>query len=63
MKSDYRQLLREVEATGHELVHGRGGHLKVKRGGKTIATIPSSIGQGRAHQNTRALLRRLGVIA
>lgn len=58
-----RALVREIEANGYQVAQvNRGGHLKVKRDGRTIATFSASPSDHRANANNRALLRRLGIL-
>lgn len=57
------ELVRDIRREGYEVVVSGGGHLKVKRDGVTLATIPASPGDGvRGEKNSRAMLRRLGIL-
>jgi hypothetical protein len=66
VSSDWRPIVRELRAAGFELEwRGRGQHVAVLRDGKRVFTMPATCkrGEHRTIVNTRAQLRRLGLIA
>lgn len=61
MDSDWKKLMRELEAQGFEIRKSkRAGHHKVYRDGRMVSAFPTTTCSRRALLNQRATLRRLG---
>lgn len=58
---DYRKLARELQDAGCELVQG-GKHVKVRRNGVCVGTLPVSSSDHRALRNNYAQYRALGIL-
>jgi hypothetical protein len=63
MSKEMKQLVKQIEANGYTVVQSGRNHLKVKNeAGGTVATMPGTPSDHRSILNTRAQMRRLGVL-
>jgi predicted RNA binding protein YcfA (HicA-like mRNA interferase family) len=58
---EVRDLIKEIQDLGFDLVKKSGGHWKVYRDNAYIATLPCTPGDQHSLINKRSQLRRLGV--
>jgi predicted RNA binding protein YcfA (HicA-like mRNA interferase family) len=58
---EVRDLIKEIESLGFDVIKKAGGHWKVYAGSAYIATLPCSPGDQHSLINKRSQLRRLGV--
>ena len=62
-RRDMKQLMKEVQARGHQVTVSGGGHLKVQpSGGGQTVFLAFSPSDHRTVLNSRALLRRKGLL-
>jgi len=61
---EIKQIIREINAAGYEVLRSKGGHYKVMtQQGHLVFSLPSTPGRGRALNNLRASLVRKGVLS
>ena len=46
-QKELKDLIRDIRRNGYEVTHERGGHYKVRKGGKTVYTLPGTPSGGR----------------
>lgn len=61
VNKEMRQLVKKVRELGYEVVHNNGGHFRVMKDGKVLATLASTPKGGRGITHAKADLRRAGV--
>jgi hypothetical protein len=62
MHKEVKRIVRDLERNGYTVVTAGGSpHPKVKRRGKTLASLPLTPGGGRWRENLLCELRRRGI--